>query len=140
MMKLMDLYQSIALTEEIAMEHYNKLNGQFDYNLPGVCNHYFAKYDGNNERTGEIVLTCRVAKTVKGQVRSTYQFDYNLPGVCNHYFAKYDGNNERTGEIVLTCRVAKTVKGQVRSTYQIDGKRIAKKHIDWKFLQLGGCQ
>jgi len=95
MMKLMDLYQSIALTEEIAMEHYNKLNGQFDYNLPGVC---------------------------------------------NHYFAKYDGNNERTGEIVLTCRVAKTVKGQVRSTYQIDGKRIAKKHIDWKFLQLGGCQ
>jgi hypothetical protein len=94
-MRLHDFYASITLTEEIALDHYNKLNGEVDYNLPGVC---------------------------------------------NHYFAKYDWNRERSGEICLTCKVSKTVKGQLRYTYQVDGKRIAKREIDHKFLMLGAFQ
>jgi hypothetical protein len=68
-----DLFDSIKLSEELAMEHYNQLNGVVDYRLPGVCNHYFAKYDWNGERDGEITLTTKVSKTVKGQFRYTFQ-------------------------------------------------------------------
>lgn len=75
MMKLQDLYSSIALSEQIADEHYHKLNGVVDYNLPGVCNHYFAKYDGSGQRSGEICLTVKRSKTVKGHMRYTYQID-----------------------------------------------------------------
>ena len=70
-----DLYDSIKLSEQLALEHYNKLNGVVDYRLPGVCNHYFAKYDWNQERSGEICLTTKVSKTVKGQLRYTFQID-----------------------------------------------------------------
>ena len=92
MNNVQDLYDSIKLTEQLAHEHYDKVNS-------GV--------------------------------------DFNLPGVCNHYFAKYDLNGDRNGEIMLTCKVSKTVKGAFRYTYQIDGKRIAKREIDHKFLSLG---
>jgi hypothetical protein len=70
-----DLYDSIKLSEQLALENYNQRNGVVDYRLPGVCNHYFAKYDWNQERSGEICLTCKVSKTVKGQMRYTYQID-----------------------------------------------------------------
>ncbi len=70
-----DLLDSIKLSEQLALEHYNKLNEVVDYRLPGVCNHYFAKYDLNQQRDGEIVLTCKVSKTVKGQIRYTFQIN-----------------------------------------------------------------
>jgi hypothetical protein len=70
-----DLLDSIKLSEQIALEHYQQLNGVVDYRLPGVCNHYFAKYDLNGTRDGEICLTCKVSKTVKGQLRYTFQIN-----------------------------------------------------------------
>lgn len=70
-----DLYDSIKLSEQLALEHYNKLNDVVDYRLPGVCNHYFAKYDPTGEREGEICLTTKVSKTVKGQLRYTFQIN-----------------------------------------------------------------
>jgi len=70
-----DLLDSIKLSEQIALEHYQQLNGVVDYRLPGVCNHYFAKYDFQGQRGGEVCLTCKVSKTVKGQLRYTFQID-----------------------------------------------------------------
>ena len=66
-MNINDLFDSIKLTETLALENYQQRNGVVDYRLDGVCNHYF-QY--NN---GEIVLTCKVSKTVKGQLRYTFQ-------------------------------------------------------------------
>ena len=74
-MKTTDLLDSIKLSEQLALENYQQRNGVVDYRLPGVCNHYFAKYDLNGTRDGEICLTCKVAKTVKGQLRYTFQID-----------------------------------------------------------------
>ena len=74
-MQLQDLYQNITLTEELALENYQQRNGVVDYKLPGVCNHYFAKYDAKGNRNGEVCLTCKVSKTVKGQLRYTFQID-----------------------------------------------------------------
>ena len=74
-MNINDLFKSIALTEELALENYQQRNGVVDYRLPGVCNHYFAKYDLNGQRDGEVCLTCKVTKTVKGQLRYTFQID-----------------------------------------------------------------
>ena len=95
-MNITDLYDSIKLSEQIALEHYQQLNGVVDYRLPGVCNHYFAKYDLQGQRDGEVCLTCKVTKTVKGQLRYTFQIDgkriaekqipaeFNLLGVFAH--------------------------------------------------------
>ncbi len=66
-MNINDLFGSIKLTETLALENYQARNGVVDYRLDGVCNHYF-QY--NN---GEIVLNCKVIKTVKGQLRYTFQ-------------------------------------------------------------------
>jgi hypothetical protein len=74
-MNITDLFDSIKLSEQIALEHYQQLNGVVDYRLPGVCNHYFAKYDFQGQRGGEVCLTCKVIKTVKGQLRYTFQID-----------------------------------------------------------------
>jgi hypothetical protein len=70
-----DLFDSIKLSEQLALENYQQRNGVVDYRLDGVCNHYFAKYDWNGNRDGEICLTCKVSKTVKGQLRYTFQID-----------------------------------------------------------------
>ena len=74
-MNINDLYDSIALTEKLAEENYQQRNGVIDYRLDGVCNHYFPKYDDTNPsyKNGEIVLTCKLSKTVKGQFRYTFQ-------------------------------------------------------------------
>ena len=74
-MNINDLFSSIALTEELAMENYQQRNGVVDYRLDGVCNHYFPKYTWSGQRDGEICLTCKVTKTVKGQMRYTFQID-----------------------------------------------------------------
>jgi hypothetical protein len=74
-MNFNDLFKSIALTEELALENYQQRNGVVDYRLPGVCNHYFPKYDLQGKRDGEVCLTCKVTKTVKGQLRYTFQID-----------------------------------------------------------------
>ena len=74
-MNINDLFESIKLSEQLALENYQQRNGVVDYRLPGVCNHYFAKYDWNSERAGEICLTTKVSKTVKGQLRYTFQID-----------------------------------------------------------------
>ena len=74
-MNVTDLFDSIKLSEQIALEHYQQLNGVVDYRLPGVCNHYFAKYDLQGQRDGEVCLTCKVSKTVKGQLRYTFQIN-----------------------------------------------------------------
>jgi len=74
-MNIPDLYKSIALTEELALENYHQRNGVVDYRLDGVCNHYFPKYDLQGNRDGEICLTCKVSKTVKGQFRYTFQIN-----------------------------------------------------------------
>lgn len=74
-MNIHDLYKSIALTEELALENYNQHANIGYTKLPGVCHHYFAKYDLNGQRDGEICLTCKVSKTVKGQLRYTYKID-----------------------------------------------------------------
>jgi hypothetical protein len=68
-MNINDLFDSIKLTETLALENYQARNGVVDYRLDGVCNHYFPQYD----TLGEIVLTCKVSKTVKGQLRYTFQ-------------------------------------------------------------------
>jgi len=65
-MNINDLFDSIKLTETLALENYQARNGVVDYRLDGVCNHYF-QY--NN---GEIVLTCKVSKTIKGQLRYNF--------------------------------------------------------------------
>lgn len=75
MNNVLDLFESIKLSEQLALEHYNQLNGVVDYRLPGVCHHYFAKYDLAGQRDGEITLTCKVSKTVKGQLRYTFQIN-----------------------------------------------------------------
>ena len=70
-----NIFDSIKLSEQLALENYQQRNGVVDYCLDGVCNHYFAKYDWNGQRDGEICLTCKVSKTVKGQIRYTWQID-----------------------------------------------------------------
>ena len=74
-MNVNDLFESIKLTEKLALENYNARNGVVDYRLDGVCIHYFPIWDNANPsfKTGEIVLTCKVSKTVKGQLRYTFQ-------------------------------------------------------------------
>ena len=74
-MNILDIYDSITLTEQLALENYTQRNGVIDYRLDGVCNHYFPKYDLNGNRNGEIVLTCKAIKTVKGQLRYNYQIN-----------------------------------------------------------------
>ena len=74
-MNINDLFDSIKLSEELALENYQQRNGVVDYRLDGVCNHYFPQYDLNSNRIGEICLTCKVSKTVKGQFRYTYQIN-----------------------------------------------------------------
>jgi hypothetical protein len=75
-MNVNDLFESIKLTEQLALENYNQRNGIVDYRLDGVCNHYFPQYDTLGDpsfKNGQIVLTCKVSKTVKGQLRYTFQ-------------------------------------------------------------------
>ena len=74
-MNINDLLSSIALTEEIALENYQQRNGVVDYRLDGICNHYFPLYVGANPsyKSGEVCLTCKVSKTVKGSMRYTFQ-------------------------------------------------------------------
>jgi hypothetical protein len=74
-MNINDLFQSKKLSETLALENYQQRNGVIDYRLDGVCNHYFAKYDLQGNRNGEVCLTCKVSKTVKGQMRYTWQID-----------------------------------------------------------------
>ena len=74
-MNIHDLFSSKKLSEQLALENYQQRNGVVDYRLPGVCNHYFAKYDWNGTRTGEICLTCKVSKTVKGSLRYNFQLN-----------------------------------------------------------------
>jgi hypothetical protein len=95
-MNITDLFDSIKLSEQLALENYQQRNGVVDYCLPGVCEHYFAKYDLQGIRNGEVCLTCKVTKTVKGQLRYTFQIDgkriaeksipaeFNLLGVFAH--------------------------------------------------------
>ena len=77
MNNITDLYDSIKLSEQLALENYNARNGVVDYRLDGVCNHYFPLYTGGNPsyKLGEILLTCKVSKTVKGQMRYTFQIN-----------------------------------------------------------------
>ncbi len=80
-MNIPDLLESIKLTETLALENYQARNGVVDYRLDGVCNYYFPIWNDNESSfkngeftiTGEIVLTCNVIKTVKGQLRYTFQ-------------------------------------------------------------------
>ena len=74
-MNINDLFDSIKLTETLALECYQARNGVVDYRLDGVCNHYFPIWDNANPsfKNGEIVLTCKVSKTIKGQLRYTFQ-------------------------------------------------------------------
>jgi hypothetical protein len=74
-MNINDLFQSKKLSEQLALENYQQRNGVVDYRLPGVCNHYFAKYDLQGQRDGEVCLTCVVSKTVKGQLRYIWKID-----------------------------------------------------------------
>ena len=76
-MNINDLFDSIKLSEELALENYQQRNGVVDYRLPGVCNHYFPLYTEGNPsyKNGEICLTTKVSKTVKGQMRYTFQID-----------------------------------------------------------------
>jgi len=68
-----DLLDSIKLSEQLALENYQQRNGVVDYRLPGVCNHYFTKRTWSGLYDGEVCLTCKVSKTVKGQLRYTWQ-------------------------------------------------------------------
>ena len=70
-----DLFSSKKLSEQLALENYQQRNGVVDYCLPGVCNHYFTKYDLQGQRDGEVCLTCVVSKTVKGQLRYTWKIN-----------------------------------------------------------------
>ena len=76
-MNINNLYDSIKLSENLAEENYQQRNGVVDYRLDGVCNHYFPLYDGANPsyRNGEILLTTKLSKTVKGHFRYTYQIN-----------------------------------------------------------------
>ena len=74
-MNINDLFQSKKLSETLALENYQQRNGVVDYRLDGVCNHYFSKYDLQGNRDGEVCLTCKVSKTVKGQLRYTFQIN-----------------------------------------------------------------
>jgi len=74
-MNINDLFDSIKLIEQLALENYQQRNEVVDYRLPGVCNHYSAKYDLQGNRIGEVCLTCKVSKTVKGSLRYTFQID-----------------------------------------------------------------
>ena len=73
-MSINDLFDSIKLTETLALENYQQRNGVVDYRLDGVCNHYFPIWDNANPsfKNGEIVLTCKVSKTIKGQLRYNF--------------------------------------------------------------------
>ena len=74
-MNILDLFQSKKLSEQLALENYQQRNSVVDYRLDGVCNHYFPIWNDNEPsyKNGEIVLTCKVIKTVKGQLRYTFQ-------------------------------------------------------------------
>jgi hypothetical protein len=76
-MNIPDLLESIKLTEELALQNYQQRNGVVDYRLDGVCNHYFPIWNDNEPsyKNGEVVLTCKVSKTVKGQLRYTFQIN-----------------------------------------------------------------
>ena len=76
-MNINNLYDSIKLSENLAEENYQQRNGVVDYRLDGVCNHYFPLYVGANPsyKNGEILLTTKLIKTVKGQFRYTYQIN-----------------------------------------------------------------
>ena len=76
-MNINNLYDSIKLSENLAEENYQQRNGVVDYRLDGVCNHYFPLYvEGNpSYKNGEILLTTKLSKTVKGQFRYTYQIN-----------------------------------------------------------------
>lgn len=76
-MTIPDLLNSIALTEQLALENYQQRNSVIDCRLDGVCNHYFPLYDEGNPsyKNGEIVLSCRVSKTVNGQMRYTFRIN-----------------------------------------------------------------
>ena len=74
-MNINDLFESIKLTETLALENYNARNGVVDYRIDGVCNHYFPRWNPLGDpsyKNGEIVLTCKVIKTVKGQLRYNF--------------------------------------------------------------------
>ena len=75
MNQLHDLYRNIELSEQLALENYNARNGVIDYHLDGVCNHHFAAFDANGQMSGEIVLSCRVTKTVSGNLRYTWRIN-----------------------------------------------------------------
>ena len=76
-MNITDIYYSIKLSENLAEENYQQLNEIVDYRLDGVCNHYFPLYvEGNpSYKNGEVCLTTKLIKTVKGQFRYTYQIN-----------------------------------------------------------------
>ena len=74
-MNINDLYDSIKLTENLAEENYQQRNSVVECGLPGVCNHYFPMFDLNYNRTGEVCLTAKLSKTVKGAMRYTYQIN-----------------------------------------------------------------
>lgn len=73
-MNINDLFDSIKLTETLALENYQQRNGVVDYRLDGVCNHYFPIWNDKEPsfKNGEIVLTCKVSKTIKGQLRYNF--------------------------------------------------------------------
>ena len=73
-MNINDLFDSIKLTETLALENYQARNGIVDYRLEGVCNHYFPIWNDKEPsfKNGEIVLTCKVSKTIKGQLRYNF--------------------------------------------------------------------
>ena len=74
-MNINDLYDSIILTEKLAEENYQQRNSVVDCRLDGVCNHYFPIFDLNYNRIGEVCLTAKLSKTVKGSMRYTYQIN-----------------------------------------------------------------
>lgn len=74
-MNINDLYDSLKLSENLAEENYSQRNSVVDCNLSGVCNHYFPQYDLNYNRIGEICLTTKLSKTVKGTLRYTYSIN-----------------------------------------------------------------
>lgn len=61
-MKLSSLYQSILLTQKIALRN-------------GVYDHYFTKYDSQGQQAGQICLTCKVTNTKKDQIDYTFYVD-----------------------------------------------------------------
>lgn len=75
MNNLQDLHQSIKLSEELATENYQARNRRTDLNVPGECNHYFPKYDSEGNRDGELILYCKLFRTVNGDLRYTYRLN-----------------------------------------------------------------